>query len=278
MSCAPVEPLESRQHFAATLPVALEGGWDYRITSNGTLLIQGSSEGGEVVLEKNPKSVRITTNGRPTFAGTVVPSWQFKRIVVEGGGGRDTISAIGDFDKAVYLLGGKGNDTIVGGPGQHLSGDDGADHITMGKVPVSPPSRILGPDGEIITIIDIAGPRSSVAFGGEGDDTILASAANDTVSGGGGTDLLLIKGIPGRPMNLNDPLQGGSVDAIEQINYQPQDPPRSVTAGGFNVIFINDKEARERARRDAFSIGGNVINGWRTRLEQEKPRVNWIFG
>ena len=277
--CAPVEALEPRQHFAATLPVALEGGWEYRITSNGTLLIQGSPEDGEVVLEKNGKSVRISTGGRPTFAGTVVPSWQFKRIVVEGGGGRDSISAIGDFDKAVYLLGGRGNDTIIGGPGQHVSGDDGRDHITLGKVPVAPPVRTIGPNGEIITLISMIAPRASTAFGGEGDDTILASAANDTVSGGGGTDLLRIKGIPGTPINLNDPLQGGSVDAIEQMDHQPLDPPTNITGGRLDTIFIflTDEE-REAARRETFRFGGNA-GGILAGLErQSKAKVSWSFG
>jgi hypothetical protein len=149
----------------------------------------------------------------------------------------------------------------------------------MGKVPVSPPRRILGPDGEIITIIDMAGPRSSTAFGGEGDDTILASGANDTVSGGGGIDLLLIKGIPGTPINLNDPLQGGSVDSIDKINHQQPDPPFVLNVGGNDVLFIDDEEAREKAFRDAFRFGGNVINSWTARLEQaNRPRGNWIFG
>jgi Ca2+-binding RTX toxin-like protein len=265
-----VESLEPRQHFAATLsPQALEGGWTYEITGNGTLLIQGSPDANEIVVSKNKTTISLLGDGRPESYAAVVSYFGINRIVIEGGGGNDTITTGGyDFVKPVYVIGGNGNDTIVGGPGQHLSGDAGNDHITAG---VAPPPRPLLPWENVLIIGDSAGDRPSVVFAGDGDDTVMAGTGSDTVSGGGGTDLLLIKIGPANPIDLDRPIHNGSVDAVELVDRAPlpDNPPP------FRLVF---EDARERAR-NAARFGANVISGWAaTMADGNDGRSHALFG
>jgi Ca2+-binding RTX toxin-like protein len=124
--------------------------------------------------------------------------------LIQGRGGADTIDGGPGND---FLFGGTQNDEVLGGEGSDAFSEDnaanGADLIDggpgdgdsvfyssrFGAVAVNLGSNAAGEDGEAGEGDDV---RDSVerAYGGEGDDTLVGSAADNELVGGGGADRL----------------------------------------------------------------------------------------
>jgi Ca2+-binding RTX toxin-like protein len=102
---------------------------------------------------------------------------QFNQIVVDGGGGDDVIridesNGVFTTEEHVTLMGGDGNDTLIGGIGDEtFFGGTGNDTIIPGR-------------------------GADLVFGGDGDDTIIWNPGDgsDVVEGDGGNDVLVFNG------------------------------------------------------------------------------------
>ncbi|MDP7276846.1 MAG: Calx-beta domain-containing protein [Planctomycetaceae bacterium] len=135
------------------------------LDGSGTITIQESIS--QVVLDAG--------GGRDTIQIDDVDRVSTVMLVVNGQGGRDTITAAGSAMGTVRLLvdGGSGNDTISGGDqDDSLLGGAGVDVIDGGDGD----DTILGGEG------------GDNLEGGDGDDRLFGEAGNDTVSGGDGRD------------------------------------------------------------------------------------------
>ena len=145
-----------------------------------------------------------------------------------GEGGDDTLIAIGTFNA---LSGGDGNDSLAaGGTGiATVEGGAGDDTIigTAGFAYLAGDSYgdLLAPGGLSGDDVIIGGAGAQVFIGGEGNDTIETGAATtgarDSVFGGDGTDVLVLRGRPQDyafvqdvSTNFNGSLGGFRIDAI----------------------------------------------------------------
>ena len=135
-----------------------------------------------------------------------------RRIVIEGGGGNDTLGVTSNIDdKSLYtavLRGGTGRDTLKGGARRNfLFGEDGDDTLTG------------------------FAPKGVVCFGGAGDDVLSGAAGQDLLFGGDGNDKL--NGLGG-----SDVLRGGAGDDVlddyERFDFRPINAPleRDLLDGG----------------------------------------------
>ncbi len=174
----------------------------------GAIRIKGTHGADRIDIDQlQDGSVTVSVNGKMrTFN-----SEEARRLVIEGGAGDDTIIASENVDVPMYILGGRGSDTIVGGFGDdyirggkgndvisarggrnELFGDDGHDTITGG----SGRDYIDGGKGNDIlkgaggNDIIYGGPGDDNIDGGAGDDFINAGSGNDTVEGGAGRDVI----------------------------------------------------------------------------------------
>ncbi|BAY22680.1 hypothetical protein NIES2100_24430 [Calothrix sp. NIES-2100] len=106
-----------------------------------------------------------------------------ERVTLTGGVGDNTLDASGFTIGSVYLYGGVGNDTLIGGSNiDYLNGQDGNDSL-------------------------IAGAGNDTLYGGAGNDSLDGSAGNDTLYGQDGNDSLIAGA-------GNDILYGGAGDDI----------------------------------------------------------------
>jgi Ca2+-binding RTX toxin-like protein len=109
------------------------------------------------------------------------------KVVIHAYGGDDVVVAELMQHRPVSILGGEGNDTLVGGfLSDTLDGGNGHDLIIGG------------------TQVNDAG---DLLIGGNGDDVLIGFAGSDTIMGGAGSDLLLADGI------LFSPAVGGLATA-----------------------------------------------------------------
>jgi Ca2+-binding RTX toxin-like protein len=138
-------------------------------------------------------------------------------IVVEAGGGNDTVdaSALANANyKSLVASGDEGNDKITGGatPGDVLNGDGGSDELTGGK-------------------------GSDTANGGAGDDTTIWNNgdASDVNNGGAGNDTVVINGSPSA--------ETGDVDTYKPENAADPNDPRVVFARANLVPFTVNFDA-----------------------------------
>ncbi len=93
-----------------------------------------------------------------------------QRLHLDMGAGNDFVRVLPNFQRSVTLLGGRGNDTLIGSSrADVLSGGDGGD-------------RLVGADG-----LSAVG---DVFEGGAGSDTLVGSAGQDVMYGGSGNDWL----------------------------------------------------------------------------------------
>ncbi len=130
--------------------------------------------------------ILVITNTTQTspFASTVI-TIGIERTTLLGGGGNDSLyGAIGDFGSGRnFFDGGDGNDTIrVFATQDTALGGAGDDFITSQTV------SALSSVGALSSFPGFAG--RNLLDGGEGNDTIVAAFASDTMIGGGGNDTL----------------------------------------------------------------------------------------
>jgi Ca2+-binding RTX toxin-like protein len=132
--------------------------------------------------------IQVDTGGMDDEVQTSVPAETF----ICGGAGNDTITATGT--QRTELLGGPGNDVLIGGEGPSgLFGDE----LCLGNVGEDPGDDVLignGGDDQLV-----GGPGNDLMQAGAGDDTMFGDPetgdqsvhGNDSLQGGAGDDLIL---------------------------------------------------------------------------------------
>ena len=148
------------------------------VNQNAVSQLQIFDGSGTITIQESISQVVINAGGgRDTIQIKDVDRVSTVMLVVNGQGGGDTITAAGSTLGTVRLLvdGGNGGDTITGGDqDDSLLGGTGIDVINGG-------------DGED-TIL--GGEGGDIIDGGAGDDSLLGENGNDTLSGGEGHDEL----------------------------------------------------------------------------------------
>ena len=167
-----VESLESRRLLSAGTPVP----WDpvvppaaVTITKTGTLVVKCYDGDDALVVTAAGKKVTLTLDGR------VVGSYGgVKRVLVEAGGGNDRVDVVGlqTLGRACTVMGGGGDDVLVGGRGVQLIGGSGNDKLVAEQAVTS-------------------APLPSLLSGGSGNDTLVACGAPDSLIGGAGDDAIV---------------------------------------------------------------------------------------
>jgi Ca2+-binding RTX toxin-like protein len=118
----------------------------------------------------------------------------FGNDMLEGGSGPDVLSGEAGAD---WLYGYGGDDTLIGGSGgDFMSGGPGVDTVSYTdhlKPVVADPDGARGDDGEAGES-DTIQPDVEKLRGGQGDDLLLGSAADNELSGGVGDDTLVGNG------------------------------------------------------------------------------------
>jgi Ca2+-binding RTX toxin-like protein len=181
---------------------------------------------GKLVDAANALYVSITSNGQT--ANYFFDRSTVKRISIEGGAGNDYISIGPDVKLKAMILGGKGDDTLVGGIlGDTISGGDGNDVIYAGPneaivytsaapvQQVTPPpvggklfvpgAKTTTPLTGVVNLVSVSERADSADLleGGKGDDTITSGQGPDTVIGGAGNDSLRAMGRTGKHGDLS---------------------------------------------------------------------------
>jgi Ca2+-binding RTX toxin-like protein len=137
---------------------------------------------------------------------------------ISGLNGADTLSGLAGNDS---LDGGAGNDTLDGGAGND-SLDGGAGHDTL--------------DG---------GSGVDSLIGGAGDDVLVWDALDGTVSGGSGSDTLLVTG-----GSINLSAAASAVSSIEKIDLRG-DP-------GGNALTLTAQSVLDVSGTDELTVLGNA--------------------
>lgn len=159
-----------------------------RITSNGTLLVEGSELSEEINLFGGSGDRVITQiNGvTQSFRASKI-----KRIIVTAGDGNDVINLTTTAGRSQLVSGGFGNDSITGnGRGNYfdaVTGNDtliglGGDDTLLGG---DEDDRIVGGSGNDSVL---PGFGADQVFGESGDDTIFGGDGKDLLNGGSGFD------------------------------------------------------------------------------------------
>ena len=168
---------------------------------DGTLMVLGTDGRDNIVVQSVRGGIRVILNGERfgTFDDV-------EAIVVDAGAGNDTVVVAGNLRIDAELIGGDGNDTLIGAKGRDfLSGDAGNDTL-IGN---SGHDSLSGGDGNDVLI---AGNGRDDLLGGAGDDVLIAGSGDDHVSGDEGNDV--VHGNGGADVVLgglgNDSLFGGS--------------------------------------------------------------------
>lgn len=174
-------------------------------------------------------------------------SEEAKSLIIVGGHNGDIIEAVPTLKTALNIVGGDGDDQIMGAAGNdRLRGGKGDDYINGSHGN----DRIDGGDGR------------DVLYGGQGDDQIDGRDGQDFINGGAGNDILrgqrgddTIFGLSG-----DDRLEGGSGD--------------DVLIGGFGRDQVKGHTGRDR-----FVVGTSEAHGdeimdanWRDITEYVEPQ------
>ena len=177
-------------------------------------------------------------SGVETIIGTSAgDSIGYVGSLLDGGGGDDTL--IGVFASASTLLGGEGNDQLIGGgAGDSISGGTGDDYI-FGYGGADTVDGGAGND-----VILGSGANSSLS-GGLGDDVVVGSEGADTIDGGAGANYIVAGS--GDDLILStgtDTVLGG--DGIDTLSFA------GLTAG----VVVNAYSATSSAIAGATYFGG----------------------
>jgi lipopolysaccharide export system protein LptA len=174
---------------AATAGATLVGG-----SLTNTLDITG---GGTVTMGNNQSNISTVNLGAPA-SGTTQPAWMFTAngdhgTVINGSGGNDTIT-VGDASQTVNT--GNGNVTVnvdAATAGAEIKGGTGTAIVNItggGDVALnSATNKVTVEMEQPGTLVLSAG--TSVTAIGAGDDTIIAEAKGQILTGNGGNDLLV---------------------------------------------------------------------------------------
>lgn len=172
------------------LVIYLEGGGS--LTRTGTLVVKGTAEGESIAVTRDGDFVRVQRRFGSNVFGTSQHAGKVKRILVEAGGGDDRVHIARDVLERVTVVGGAGDDRIDGNNGSTLIGGGGNDRLFVPDfvsftVDAADPESPAAVEAGLATRISMsAGP--SFLSGGDGDDVLIARAA-DHLTGGRGNDM-----------------------------------------------------------------------------------------
>jgi Ca2+-binding RTX toxin-like protein len=154
------EPLEFRRHFSVVCT-----------QDSGTLSVTGSDDPDDVSIDVDGDTVTVACDGQTSVYYRVV------EVQCDTSGGDDRVSVtLENATPRIAIETGDGNDVV------NVSGD-GAQNPA--------PSLVLATDSgdDLIDCSSTAVPAD--VTGGEGDDTLIGSAAADSLAGGSGNDQIL---------------------------------------------------------------------------------------
>ncbi len=197
-----IEKLEDRQMLSVSVDIV-----------DRVLTIQGDGADDTILLSENHKTIWVYADSMAESIVYDKAESRIRSVVVNGGGGDDTIVANRMF-KAVTINGNAGNDRIFGGlNADTLDGGDGND-IIYGN---SGLDIIFGRNGDDTLVGGLGndtiegGADNDFIVGGNGDDDLSGDAGDDFVLGSGGQDT--IRGGIGNDRlagnNGNDLIEGG---------------------------------------------------------------------
>ncbi|GLS36301.1 hypothetical protein GCM10010869_18900 [Mesorhizobium tianshanense] len=179
------------------------------------------------IIEGGPRS--------ETLLGTEIEDWMAGyegNDWLDGRGGNDEISAGEGSDQAI---GGEGNDRIFGDGGMdHLSGDNGRYE-----------PRIVGEDNDRLD----GGPGEDVLYVGDGADTLIGGADNDTF-------LFQFH----NPMSGSDPRYGSESDISTIVDFNRTEDKFAFDAvgldnDGFGANFVNNASVQSGSPVSSFYSG-----------------------
>ena len=234
------ELLEPRRLFAAGAA-----------NTDSLLLVEGTKKDDVIVLSiapKNENKVKVTINGKKI--GTINPVEDSIKITAKAGNDEvhlDEASGRTFEDFLVTLLGGTGDDTLVGGSTavkQIVNGGVGNDTLSSGTALPESENLLTGGKGhDSIT----GGSGIDSITGDSGNDTLGGNAANDILSGGTGNDYLVggdgadeIHGDAGDDTLLTGPKQDNAFgdDGTDTIDGNPEQVIDVTGTDGPDTVFI----------------------------------------
>ncbi len=196
-----VETLEQRAMLSVTAAF---------LPSTGQLTIRGDGLDNVVEVSRDAAGSLLINNGAVRIKGGTPTVANTARIVLLGNAGNDTLS-LNESNGALpaaQLIGGAGNDTLIGGSGaDQLFGQAGND-------------TLLGKGG------------NDFLFGGSENDVLTGGDADDLVFGESGNDRMVWN--PGDDTDLNE--GGEGIDTVE-VNGGNGDEQFTATANGTRVRF-----------------------------------------
>ncbi|WP_329603645.1 cadherin-like domain-containing protein [Pseudomonas putida] len=148
--------------------------------------------------------------------------------ILYGHAGNDSLSAGAGDDQ---LYGGQGDDLLLGGDGNDvLIGDDGNDNLDGG----SGYNQLIGGNGNDTLNIGIGASDSSYAFGGTGDDVLIANGLANTfaitLAGESGSDTYRFDGSGN--VSLSDYVNTTTASDLNRLELAAGITPANITVSG----------------------------------------------
>ncbi len=229
---------------------------------DGVLMVAGTEGRDTIVVQSVRGGIRVLMGGQ-RFG----PFEDVEAIVVDAGAGNDTVVIAGNIRLDAELIGGEGNDTLIGAKGNDfLSGDAGNDTLIGNNGDDS----LSGGEGNDVLI---GGSGDDQVSGDEGHDELHGNAGHDALVGGLGNDLLFGGG--GRDLAIggegrdrlfgqgdDDILIGGSTDADEDAQALTDILAEWTSGESFEdrvanlEAFLNDGSVFDDGQRDEVVGGG----------------------
>ncbi|TAN58804.1 MAG: hypothetical protein EPN20_15950, partial [Magnetospirillum sp.] len=246
------------------------GGSDTYI--GGTTVDGTVSAAGTVIYRMSDTSISLTatsTSMTVGHGGDVDILQDIKEV--EGSAFDDTLSAAGA-NRRVYLVGGAGNDLLVGDASsevvagyQNATGgvvvNLSSDSITVGTTELQAGQALDGMGGTdtLSGIIRVEGSDfADYMVGGAGNDTLYGGKGTDTLVGGAGNDVFTLESL-----SDGDTIDGGS--GWDNLSFSPMNGKRAGGTLGLDTL------AGRVGHVDGFSVSGNTLTGSNSDLVILRP-------
>ena len=188
----------------------------YEVSVNGKKEMFSAQEARRLIVEggggDDVITVRREEDGSRADSGPLNPYDELnngkRAIYINGGDGKDTIKADASVSMGMYITGGKGDDTIVGGSGSDLIMDNyGSNNINGGAGDDTIIAKGKDENAGLLqrtkTLLTDKGVLAQIVEGGLGNDTVITGNGRDvitdaggdtTVHAGGGSDTITVAG------------------------------------------------------------------------------------